>query len=99
MHDATLTGLQTHARWSAQVSASLPWCRRVADETQPAGLGPQQFASKTKALSWQHEFEADEVACALLARLRLPLQDISVALRVLGACVVMEHATLSSCRL
>ncbi|KAI7844060.1 hypothetical protein COHA_002204 [Chlorella ohadii] len=32
----------------------------------------QQAASSAKALSWQHEFEADEVACAVLARLRVP---------------------------
>ena len=45
----------------------------------------QQAASELKALSWQHEFESDEVACAVLARLRLPPEQWVAALKHMRA--------------
>lgn len=45
----------------------------------------QNAASKTKALQWQHVYEADEAACAVLARLRLPPDQWAVGLRQASA--------------
>lgn len=41
----------------------------------------QHAASKAMRLSWQHEFEADEVACAVLARLRVPPEHWALYLK------------------
>lgn len=48
------------------------------------------MASKTKALQWQQAFEADEVACAVLARLRVPSEQWASALRAWGASQLRE---------
>ncbi len=53
----------------------------------------QQAASEIKALSWQHEFEADEVACALLARLRLPPEQWAAWLKMASAVQLRQAAS------
>ena len=47
------------------------WLRWIPETHQPGAKDYLDIASMYKELSWQHEYEADEVECALLARLRL----------------------------
>lgn len=57
---------------------------RARGEARHAALR-LQFASQLKRMRWQHEFEADEVACALLARLRVPPEQWQAGLQAAAA--------------
>ena len=65
------------------------WLRCIPETDQP-GAGFLQLASTLKELSWQHEYEADEVACALLARLRLSPEHMTAFMRVASASTLRK---------
>lgn len=65
----------------AGVSPALHWLRGLAEEAD------YLLAAEVKALNWQQEFEADEVACAVMARLRLSSDHMSAC----GCCFTRVH--------
>lgn len=50
-----------------------------------------QLTSCFKELSWKQEFEADQVACALAARLRHSPEHMAAALKVLREVKIDQH--------
>ena len=69
----------------AGVSPALHWLRGLAEEAD------YLLAAEVKALNWQQEFEADEVACAVMARLRLSSDHMSACAHVTVAAVSREY--------
>ena len=66
------------------------WLRWIPETDQPGAKDYLDIASMYKELSWQHEYEADEVACALLSRLRLSPEHMTAHMRVHAAYTLRQ---------
>ncbi len=76
------------------LGAALNWACPQATSEGELTEGYQALASLLKTLFWTHEYEADEVACGLLARLRLPPAHLTAGLWAIERSVLRRKATM-----
>lgn len=74
------------------LGAALDWACPQATSEGELTEGYQALASLLKTFFWTHEYEADEVACGLLARLRLPPAHLTAGLRAIERSVLRRKA-------
>ena len=92
-----VVGLGAYARalnWARSIpvlDSAVEWMKPACTSEAARTEDYQEFAGERQQLWWQHEFEADEVACALLARLRLPPEQWAAGLRVIARSVMWHE--------